>query len=193
MYNQNDANTAGQAQGAVAQSQNTEQVERPSLYALSCPKCRKNDIKILGTKGSRGAAAGVGMAFGAIGNMVASSISKGDFAVQPIQYKCNSCGNKFESLPLTAEPDELLEAPCTVNFKRLSGFAGMAVAQHVWLNGVKIGSVANGKTLTFQTFTKHNTVFVTDQYGVAFKGDYKFEAQSGGNIDVRFKRKFLYD
>ena len=35
---------------------------------------------------------------------------------------------------------------------------------------------------------------VTDQYGMAFRGkagSYKFEAQPGGAVQVRFKRKFL--
>ena len=172
------------------QSENQPQKNVPSVYTLVCPKCGKNDFKILGTKGSKGAALGIGMAFGAIGNMVANSVSKKDITLQPVQYKCKSCGNKFESLPMVAGADEILDEPCTVNFKRLSSFAGMAVAQHVWLNGVKVGPVSNGKTITFKTFTKHNTVFVTDQYGVAFKGDYKFEAQNGGSVDINFKRKF---
>ncbi len=67
----------------------------------------------------------------------------------------------------------------------------MAVAQHVWLNGVKVGTVGNGKSISFPVHTKYNTLFVTDQYGVAFKGNYKFEAVSGGTVDVRFKKKFL--
>ncbi len=187
MSNQQNINQGEQNQAF----ENSMPVNAPSIHALTCPKCQKNDLKILGTKGSKGTATGVAMAFGAIGNMVASSMSKNDFTLQPIQYKCNSCGNKFETLPLTAKPEEILSVPCTVNFTRLSSFIGMAVTQQVWINGVKAGSVGNGKTLTFQTFTKYNTVFVTDQYGVAFKGDYKFEASNGGNVDIRFKRKFL--
>lgn len=162
----------------------------PTLQGLACPKCGQSDLKIVGAKGGMGKAMGVGMAFGAIGNLIASAASKGDYTVQPTQYKCKACGKKFEAYPLTAGEDELLETPCTVNFQRLSSFVGMAVAQHVWLNGVKIGSVGNGKMLTFQTQTKHNTLWVTDQYGVAFKGDYKFEAQPGGTVEVKFKRKF---
>ena len=173
------------------ENENTVQVNAPSLHMLTCPKCQKHDFKILGSKGSKGTSIGIGMAFGAIGNMVANSVSKNDLTLQPIQYKCNSCGNKFESLPLTATPEEILDAPCTINFTRLSSFAGMAVAQHVWLNGVKVGSVNNGKTITFQTYTRYNTIFVTDQYGVAFKDSYNFEAQNGGNIDIHFKRKFV--
>ena len=165
-------------------------VNIPSTYALACPNCQKKDLKIIGTKGSKGAAIGVSVAFGAIGNLVANSTSKDDFSLKPIQYKCSACGKKFESLPLAAEPEEILETPCTVSFTRLSSFVGIAVAQNVWLNGVKVATVSNGKTVIFETSAKHNTVFVTDQYGVAFKGDYKFEAQSGGSEEIRFKRKF---
>lgn len=168
-----------------------EQINFPSIFGLSCPKCKAYDLKIKGIKGSLGAEIGIGIAFGAIGNLVQNSTSKKDFDVQPIQYKCKSCGKKFESFPVIANVAEVLDVPCTIIFTRLSSFYGMAVAQHVWLNGVKVGLVGNNKTITFQTFIKYNTIFVTDQYGMAFKGDFKFEAQSGGSVDVRFKRKFV--
>ncbi len=174
------------------QNTNATQQDYPSMRKVVCPKCGQNDLKILGTSGSKGAAIGIGMAFGAVGNLVASSMSKSDLSVQPIKYQCRGCKNKFETMPLKAEPDEILSAPCTITFKRLSRFTGMAVAQSVWLNGVKVGTVGNGKTITFQTLTKYNTVFVTDAYGVAFKGDHKFEAQSGGTEEIRFKGKFIY-
>lgn len=171
---------------------NTNQPNVPSIHALTCPKCQGGDLQILGAKGAKGASVGMFMALGAIGNMIADASNKNDFSLRPLQYKCKSCKNKFESLPLVAKPEELLAQPCTINFHRLSRFVGMAVSQHVWLNGVKVGVVDNGKNLTFQTITKHNTVFVTDQYGVAFKGDpYKFEAQEGGVVDIKFKGKFL--
>ena len=67
----------------------------------------------------------------------------------------------------------------------------MAVSQQVYLNGVKIGNVKNGQDLAFQTFTKNNTVFVTDQAGIAFPGSYSFVAEPGGSEDIQFKRKFL--
>lgn len=171
--------------------ENSAQPGVPSIEGLTCPKCQKADLKILGTKGSKGAAIGMGMALGAVGNLIANASNKNDFSLRPIQYKCKSCGNKFESLPLMAKPEELLDTPCTVTFHRLSRFVGMAVSQDVWLNGIKVGTVKNGKSITFETVTKHNTVFVTDQYGVAFKGDRKFEAQSGGTEEIRFKGKFL--
>lgn len=173
------------------QPADTTQRNFPSLHKLTCPKCGKNDLKVLGTKGSKGASIGIGMAFGAIGNIIASSASKDEASLQPIQYQCKSCRNKFDSLPLNAVPDEILSEPCTITFTRLSSFVGMAVLQGVWLNGVKVGSIENGKTMTFQTFTKHNTIFVTDQYGVVINEAYSFEAQSGGQQNVNFKRKFV--
>ena len=171
--------------------ENSAQPNVPSIHGLTCPKCQNGDLKIVGTKGSKGAAIGMGLALGAVGNLIANASNKDDFSLRPIQYKCKSCGNKFESLPFVAKPEEILEKPCTVTFHRLSRFAGMAVSQDVWLNGVKVGTVKNGKSITFETVTKHNTVFVTDQYGVAFKGDRKFEAQSGGTEEIRFKGRFL--
>lgn len=185
MNNQQETNP-----GNTVPSQNTSQTNFPSTHELACPECKSNNLKILGTKGAKGTAVGVGMAFGAIGNLVANSISKNDYTIQPVKYKCNSCGKKFDSLPFNAKPEEILDKPCTITFKRLSSFVGMAVSQNVWLNGVKVGSIGNGKSITFQTFVKYNTVFVTDQYGVAFKDSYKFEAQSGGTEDIRFKKKF---
>lgn len=172
-------------------AENSEQTKIPSVYGIVCPKCQKGDLTIVGTKGSKGAAIGMGLALGAVGNLIANASNKGDFSLKPIQYKCKSCGNKFESYPLVAKPEEMLEKPCTVNFHRLSRFVGMAVSQDVWLNGVKVGTVGNGKSITFQTVTKHNTIFVSDQYGVAFKGDFKFEAQEGGTVEVNFKGKFV--
>lgn len=172
------------------EQENGTQKNFPSVSGLVCPKCQKDDLKILGTKGAKGKALGVGMAFGAVGNLVANSMSKDDYSLQPVKYQCNACKHKFESLPLTAREEELLEEPCTIHFTRLSCFAGMAVAQNVYLNGVKVGSVGNGKSIDFQTFVRNNTVFVTDQYGVAFKGCYKFEAHSGGTENISFKKKF---
>ena len=168
-----------------------QKVSIPSTHSLTCPKCQQKDFKILGTKGSITHGVTSALLFGAIGNLVANSNSKDDYSVKPVQYKCKNCGNKFVSLPLAAEPEEILDTPCTISFTRLSSFVGMAVAQHIYLNGVKVETVGNGKTVTFKTSVKHNTIFVTDQYGVAFEGDCKFVAESGGQKEIRFKRKFL--
>ena len=162
----------------------------PSVDGLKCPQCGKNEFKILGTKGSL-AKAGVSVAFGAIANMALDSQSKNDFELKPVRYQCLSCKNKFEADPLVAPEEDLLEQPCKIVFHRLKSPVGMVVTQQVYLNGVKIGNVKNGEDLTFQTFTKHNTVFVTDQAGIAFPGSYSFEAEPGGSVDIEFKRKFL--
>jgi Zn finger protein HypA/HybF involved in hydrogenase expression len=162
----------------------------PSLYRLACPKCGSGDLEIKGTEGSLAKAVGVFAAFGAVGNLVMSANAEKNLETKPIKYKCNSCSNKFTSMPLPAQPDEFLDAPCTISFERVSNFVGMAVAQIVYLNGIKIGPIKNGKTITFSTVVRYNTLFVTDAAGVAFKGAYRFEAQPGGNVHVRFNRKF---
>jgi len=164
--------------------------EYPSIEGLTCPKCGKNDLKVLGTKGSLGKA-GAMIAFGAIANMALDSKSKKDFEIKPVKYQCLGCKNKFEAMPLPAPEEDVLEEPCKVTFHRLKSVLGMAVSQQVYLNGIKMGNVGNGQELSFQTFTRNNTVFVTDQAGVAFPGTYRFTAESGGTEDIQFKRKFL--
>lgn len=169
-----------------------EQPNFPSIHAITCPKCHAGDLKIMGVKGAKGAVVGMALAFGAVGGLIANAASKDNMALYPTKYRCKSCGNKFESLPLVAQPEELLNAPCTIKLRRKSGFVGMAVSQDVWMNGVKVGTIGNGKTISFQSFTKHNTLFLIDQYGTASKNEYKFEAQAGGNVEVTCKlRKFV--
>ena len=171
---------------------NAAQPNVPSIHALTCPKCNAGDLKIMGVKGAKGAVVGMTLAFGAIGGLIANAASKDDMSLYPIKYRCKSCGNKFESLPLVAQPEELLDQPCTINLRRKSSFVGMAASQDVWMNGIKVGSIGNGKTISFQTFTKHNTIFLIDQYGTAGKNEYKFEAQAGGSVEVACKlRKFV--
>ena len=161
----------------------------PSVEGLKCPKCGNTEFKILGTKGSL-AKVGVEVAFGAIANLAIDAQSRADFELKPVKYQCKSCKHKFEAEPLVAPEEDLLEEPCVITFRRLSSALGMAVTQQVFLNGVKVGNVGNGKELVFQTYTKHNTIFVTDQAGVAFPGCHKFEAESGGTEVIEFKRKF---
>ena len=161
----------------------------PSLAKIACPKCGSSALAPLGKKGAVGNSAAAGL-FGAVGALVASAATKSDVSFTPINYKCTQCKAKFESAPLMATPDELLPAPCKIVFTRKGSFVGMAVTQVVWLNGLRIGPVGNGKTIEFPTYTRQNIIFVTDQYGVAFKSFYRFEAQPGGVQTVAFKRKF---
>lgn len=163
----------------------------PSLYGLACPSCGSQQYTAIGVKGSTGKALATSFAFGAIGNMVAGSSAAKNMVTEPIQYRCDSCKTKFESGPLVAAPEELLPAPCMVHFVRESSFVGMAVPQIVYMNGIKMGAVKNGNTLSMQTPLRYNAVFVTDQHGMAFKGIRRFEAVPGGEVTIRFNRKFL--
>lgn len=182
--------TCGQPTVAQAMAQPAAPMY-PSVAYLVCPSCNGNDLHTIGQKGGNGKAIGMAFAFGAIGSMVAGASAADDTTTYPIQYKCKSCKNKFESGPLIATPGEILAAPCTINFTRKGSFVGMAVPQIVYLNGMKMGPVKNGKTITFQTMVRHNNIFVSDQFGVAFKTSYRFDAPDGGVVDVKFKRKFV--
>ena len=162
----------------------------PSVEGLKCPNCGKTEFKILGTKGSA-AKVGMTVAFGAIANVALDSKSKSDFEYKPVRYQCLGCKTKFEADPAEAPGEDILEEPCRIVFHRQKSPVGMAVTQQVFLNGIKVGNVGNGQDLEFQTFTRHNTVFVTDQAGIAFPGSHRFTAESGGTEEIQFKRKFL--
>ncbi len=164
----------------------------PSLLDLRCPKCSGQNFRATGKKGALGKSIAMGAAFGAIGNLVASSNAQTDYATEPMQYRCNDCKEKFVSLPMLARPEEFLPAPCTIQFQRMSNFVGMAVVNTVYLNGVNMGSVKNGKTITFLTPLRYNTIYVTDMHGVAFKPIHRFEAQPGGTVQLHFKRNRIY-
>ena len=163
----------------------------PSIYNLQCPNCGKTELKIIGTKGSKSSSTWMFLLLGALGNLIVSSSSKSDFGLKPIQYKCLGCKKKFETLPYVAGPDELLEQPCTVTLKRLANFVGCAVSHQVFLNGEKVGNVANNSEVTFTTSVKHNTVFVADQYGVAIGESHSFTANAGETVNLKFNRKFV--
>ena len=166
-------------------------IQIATLKGLRCPQCGSEQLRVTGVKGALGTSLATGIAFGAIGNLVAGKNAAANTVTEPLQYKCNSCGNKFESLPLCAPPEEILSTPCSITFTRERSFVGSAVPQIVYLNGVKLGAVNNGASLTFPTGNRFNTLFVTDQYGVAFDSVYRFEALPGGMVSARFMRKFL--
>lgn len=159
-----------------------------SMHEVTCPNCHSREFKILGLKGAMAKELGLGWLFGPIAHLVVNSESKQDYSLKPIGCKCKICRNKFEIHPPIAKPDEILDNPCVISFTRQSSFVGMAVSYGVWLNGVKVGTIDNGKTITFETSVRHNVVFVTDMYGVAFKDDYRFDAESGGAMEFQFKR-----
>lgn len=166
-----------------------KKIKNPTLVGIKCPECGSKNYKILGA-GSVGAGVAKQLLFGGIGNMVASSSSKNDFELKPIKYQCKNCKKKFESLPNEANNDELLEKPCIITFKRLSGIWGAALRQQVFLNGIKVGTVKSGSEIKFETNTKTNVIFVTDQHDVAFDDLYEFTAKSGGEEYIKFKKNF---
>jgi len=165
----------------------------PCVKNIKCPSCEENDLTILGFRLAVETRLGTTWTLGSVVNFVSAAMVAGDTTTaRPILYKCNGCNNKFESFPLAAAPGDVLESPCVVVFERVSGFAGAAVPQIVYNNGVKIGPVKNAQKITFQTLNKSNTIFVADDHhGVAFKDKYTFEARPNEIIKVRFKGKFL--
>lgn len=162
-----------------------------SLNDLKCPSCGSGDFTIIGIKGSVGKALLNQLLFGAAGNLVAGNKAAKDTETHPLLYKCSKCKNKFESLPLPAAPEDILPVPCDVTFIRESSFAGAAVPQIVYINGVKVGAVKNGGSISFKTYNKNNLMFVTDHNNVVFQSYCRFEAQPGGSVTKAFKMKFL--
>ena len=162
-----------------------------TLKGLQCPQCGQEDLTIKGKAGGTGASVAGALLGGAIVNLAASASASKNVQTTPIAYVCNHCKHKFQTFPLDAPPEDILDTPCTVHFTRLGGIVGAAVAQMVYLNGVNCGPVKNGKTITLQTGNRWNTLFVTDQYGAAFPSVYRFEAAPGGVVEVKFNRKFV--
>lgn len=161
-----------------------------TLKGLKCPYCGSENISVKGAKGAMGKAAAA-MAFGAVGALVASSAASGEVEVCNMQYKCQSCGKSFESEPLTAPAEDVLCEPCSVTFIRESSMVGAAVAQVVYINGVRMGTVKNGQSIVFDVSNRYNTLFVTDATGVAFPDVMRFEAAPGTGVTFRFNRKFI--
>ena len=164
-----------------------------SLKDLRCPKCGSDDILPIGKKGAAGGEIAAAFFGGAIANLaVSSSASKQSVsAAEPLSYRCKACKNKFTSLPFEATDGDVLSVPCRINFTRQKSFVGAAVVQMVYLNGISCGPIKNGKTISFHTESRWNTLFVTDAYGVAFPDIYRFEAVPGGEVNVSFNRKFV--
>lgn len=164
-----------------------------SLKDLRCPACGNEDILPIGKKGAAGGEIAAAFMGGAIANLAVSSSASKESAgtAEPLSYRCRACKNKFVSLPLEAADEDILSAPCRINFTRQKSFVGAAVVQMVYLNGVSCGPIKNGMTISFSTENRWNTLFVTDAYGVAFPDVYRFEAGPGGEVNVSFNRKFV--
>lgn len=164
-----------------------------SLKDLRYPTCGSDDILPIGKKGAAGGEIAAVFFGGTIANIAVSSrASKQSVsAAEPLSYRCEACKNKFTSLPLEAADEDVLSVPCRINFTRQKSFVGAAVVQMVYLNGISCGPIKNGKTISFHTESRWNTLFVTDAYGVAFPDVYRFEAVPGGEVNVSFNRKFV--
>lgn len=162
-----------------------------TLKGLCCPQCGSENLIIKGKAGGGGASVAAAFFGGAVVHMAVSSHASKNVTTTPVAYICGNCKHKFQTLPLNAPAEDILDVPCTIHFTRLSSFVGGAVAQMVYLNGVNCGPVKNGKTIVLQTGNRWNTIFVTDQYGAAFPSCYRFEAVPGGEIQVKFLRKFV--
>jgi len=182
--------SAPQLQQVYGSAPSTESTVYPSLANLYCPSCRTNNWKAVREVGSGGKNAGA-IIFGAVGALVISSQSAKNFSSYPFKYKCLNCKATFESAPLNATPQEVLESPCHIVFTRVSSVVGIAVVQVVYLNGVKIGPVKNGQTIEFSTQTALNVIIVTDHLGNAFPSIHRFQSQAGGRVEVNFKRGFI--
>jgi hypothetical protein len=171
---------------------------RPSLLTVRCPRCGAGNPDVVGTKGSQVEAdggVGLGFAFGAIGSMaenyaiVERGIAKA-LAYSDTAFKCYACGFAFFALPAEAGQAELLAAPATVTAVRQPNRKDKAEPQHVFLNGVLVGTVGDGQAVTFSTTVRFNTLFVTNQYGKALGRAYRFEAAPGAGYLLPFDRGF---
>jgi len=128
--------------------------------------------------------------FGIIGNGIASSNLKNRKDDSPFVFKCESCDKKFEIGPCQAPEDERLATPCTITVTRPGNFVGAAVGQHTFLNGIRMGILKNGSSLTFKTDVKNNLLYFTDLSGTVYKSVRRFIAEPGGNLSFRFNMKF---
>ncbi|MGI6546441.1 MAG: hypothetical protein ACOX2M_08520 [Fastidiosipilaceae bacterium] len=162
-----------------------------TLKGMKCPQCESEELTIKGKVDGVGNSVVGTILGGAIVQLAVSKNASKNVETTPIAFVCLKCKHKFQSYPLNAPLEDMLDAPCTIQFTRLGSMVGAALAQFVYLNGVNCGPVKNGKTITLQTGNRWNTLYVTDHYGVASPSVYRFEAAPGGTIAVKFRRKFV--
>jgi hypothetical protein len=158
--------------------------------AQKCPKCGSAEWSPLGLPGYAGRALMM-VLLGLLGNGIASSALRRREDNDPFILKCEGCGEKWEAAPSEAAEEEWLEFPCEITISRPTGFVGAAVGQYLFLNGIRIGVLKNGGSLSFQTNVKHNILYGTDLSGAVFKDYRRFEAEPGGHIAFSFNRKFI--
>ena len=167
-----------------------EELEFRTTVNQKCPHCGSSEWKITGLPGAAGRVILISF-FGLLGNAIASSGLKKLKDDDPFIFKCNSCGKKWEAAPAAAPENERLESPCSITVERPGGFVGAAVGQYAYLNGIRMGVLKSGNSLSFKTNVKRNVLYFTDLSGTVYK-DYKFfEAEAGSSQNFRFNRKFL--
>ena len=168
-----------------------QEITLPSLYNVRCPKCGSTNFSMVGQLNAARKYNVKRMVLDEIGivDISAEAVHENPNA---LEYVCNDCQEAFIAVPHTSAEEEILQAPATITIERLKNFYGSAVSFYIYCNGVKIGEVKNGKTFTFQTLLRFNTLAVTPTTGVAFKeSTIRFEAQPGGTIYYKFNKKFL--
>jgi hypothetical protein len=150
-----------------------------SLHYLKCPKCGSEEYKPKGFEGYtlREILAQCGLR---------SFEYKNENAL--IVCKCVKCGSKFKGKAKDAEPDEILERPCTIHLTRKGGMLGAVLDFTVFLNGKKVCTVGNGQSVEIKTSVKQNLIFLTNDTGGAFSNFFRFEAVSGDNKELIFSR-----
>jgi ABC-type nickel/cobalt efflux system permease component RcnA len=154
-----------------------------------CPKCGSAEWRPLALPGYMGRAI-IMVLLGIIGNGIASSALRKKKDDDPFILKCEGCGEKWEAAPSEAAEEEWLETPCGITISRPGGLVGAAVGQYVFLNGIRVGVLKNGGSLSFQTNVKHNILYCTDLSGAVFRDYRRFEAEPEGNKSFSFNRKF---
>jgi hypothetical protein len=158
------------------------------LSALKCPQCDSKDYIPLGKKGAAGKALATQIFIGGVGNIISARSDAKSVSSEPLQYKCKKCKSKYLAEPSESTPEEHLSEPCRITLQRIANMVGAALPQVVYLNGIKVGTVKNGKAISFNTRVRENVVFVTVQ-GVAFPDACKFTAEPGGSTVILFNRK----
>jgi len=158
-----------------------------SMLPVKCPKCGSKSYIPTGTHNSANAD------LGAVDKTPSGEdfITLSTLPALPLGYQCNECKHKFISFPVEAIENERLEQPCTVLLKRMSNFVGSATINMVYLNGVKVSGLNNGKAISFPTQVKHNELVIADHMGNACKAVCRFEAVSGGKVQIHYNPRGL--
>jgi hypothetical protein len=130
------------------------------------------------------------MTLGFVGDAIASSGSAVTGRPELLNIKCNRCQTKFESYPLQAQPDEFLSAPCRVIVHRKSFAFRTLDMMSLYLNGLKVALIDNGKSTEVPTVIRRNSLVMASQYGET-EDEYRFAATDGGWEEIVFDNLFM--